>query len=136
MVLEQPSIGMELKDHPMIRIGATVKQDAFHVQPLPATADDIAAAAQGYLKLDPGTLPALANLGEEIQSHLRNDRTPTHELLLVSPRGTAAKIPDRMLYSLWPAYRSKPGPARETPLAGCACPNELPVPRKGVASEQ
>lgn len=85
MVLEQPNIGLKLKDHPMIRLGATVKQDAFHLKPLTATAEDVAAAAQGYLKLDLSTLPALSSLGAEVQSHLLNDRTPTHEMLLASP---------------------------------------------------
>lgn len=83
IVLEQPNIGMQLKEHPMIRLGATVKQDVLSVRPLPATKDDIAAAAQGYLKVDPATLPVLSSLGEEIQAHLLDDRTPTHELLLV-----------------------------------------------------
>lgn len=83
MVLDQPNIGMQLQDHPMIRLGATVEQNAFPHEPLAATADDIAAAAQGYLKLDPSTLPALSSLGTDVQSHLLNDRTPTHEMLLV-----------------------------------------------------
>lgn len=67
----------------MIRVAAMVEEDAFPQKPLAATADDIAAAAQGYLKIDPSTLPALSALEEEIQSHLLNDRTPTHEMLLV-----------------------------------------------------
>jgi len=76
---------MNLKDHCMIRLGATVEQDAFHHKPLAATSDDVAAAAQGYLKVDPSTLPALSSLAAHVQSHLLNDRTPTHELLLVCP---------------------------------------------------
>ncbi|KAL8737337.1 MAG: hypothetical protein Q9181_001793, partial [Wetmoreana brouardii] len=64
-VLDQPNIGTQLKDHPMIRLAATVKQEALNVHPLPATADDIAAAAQGYLKIDPAMLPALSELDED-----------------------------------------------------------------------
>lgn len=97
MVLEQPNIGLKLKDHPMIRLGATVEQDAFHHKPLAATADDIAAAAQGYLKLDPSTLPALSSLGANVQSHLLNDRTPTHELLLVCTPPFTADLYVRLL---------------------------------------
>lgn len=85
MILEQPYIGLKLKDHPVIRLGATVEQDATHDIPLAATKDDVVAAAQGYLKLDPSTLSALSSLDTKVQSHLVNDRTPTHEILLVLP---------------------------------------------------
>ena len=92
MVLEQPNIGLKLKDHPMIRLGAAVEHDALPHKPLAATADDMAAAAQGYLKLDPSTLPTLSSLDEKVQSHLLNNRTPTHEMLLVSLAPFAADL--------------------------------------------
>ena len=104
LVLDQPSIGLKLKDHLMLRLGATIAQDAIPHKPLAAASEDVAAAAQGYHKLKPSLLPALDLLEEDVKSHLLNNLTPTHELLLVCIPFLKLDVRKILLDSLtWPS---------------------------------
>lgn len=82
-VLDQPHIGRELKDHPMVRLGATIAEDGLPATPLAPGPEDMAAAAQGYLRIDSSRLSTLGGLDLNVQQYLRNSLLPTHELLLV-----------------------------------------------------
>ncbi|KAK3324859.1 putative glucose-methanol-choline oxidoreductase [Apodospora peruviana] len=80
-VLDQPAIGTNLRDHPMIRLAASVKDGVIlPSQPL-ATDTDIVSTCSGYCKLNTTGYAELATADAATQKHLSNPLAPAYELV-------------------------------------------------------
>jgi choline dehydrogenase-like flavoprotein len=126
-VLDQRNIGLELKDHPMLRLGALIAEGGLPAVPLAPGIEDMAAAAQGYLRFDTSKLKTAATLPPEAQSYLNNETLPTHELLLVSDASQHPlykSLPDLPLA----AYHAQPNETRPTLVGRCPRVDEYSIP--------
>ena len=98
VILDQPSIGLNLRDHFVVRMSAAINQDAF-ILPDPAVlqgareqwlndrsgplAEDIAIFAVGYLKLNIASFPEYSLLDPKTQELLSHPHVPAYEVAIV-----------------------------------------------------
>jgi choline dehydrogenase-like flavoprotein len=98
VVLDQPSIGKHLIDHPILRLAAPIKEGFIGLDSIPShegakeqwlqdrtgpLGEDAAVSAHGYCKLDTSQYRGLQALDPAIQKHLTSPQTPTYEMLSV-----------------------------------------------------
>ena len=136
-VLHLSYIGQELKDHPMIRLGALIDNKTFQERPLAPQAEDIAAAAQGYLQMDVSMLSTRLDLDAKVRSYLDKDAQPTHELLLVcAPTSGLQLVKCLADHIVLIACCSWPWLGWETHPRSCPRFDELPIPRESDFAQQ
>lgn len=88
-MLDQPAVGANLMDHPMIRLAVTVEpKPPFLLSAKPEQQSDgdcdVASTCSGYCKLDNiGEYPEFKTLPVSTQRHLLGRKTPSFELIMV-----------------------------------------------------
>ncbi|KAK9772978.1 putative Glucose-methanol-choline oxidoreductase N-terminal domain-containing protein [Seiridium cardinale] len=97
VILDQPAIGQNLNDHPMIRIAAKVdmvaadlpiheevhtgiRKEGLEKQVTPVS-EDVVGTCHGYCKLDLASCPEFKDIDPTMQKHLSDPLTPAFELV-------------------------------------------------------
>lgn len=89
VVLDQPAIGANLMDHPMVRLAASVKKDMFDLGIQKLTSEviddgnDITSTCSGYARLEVTEYPEFKSLPLEKRNHLSNPKSSSYELVMV-----------------------------------------------------